>query len=255
MKKNNGHRKLKSDISKLIDKSGMHVFRHKEKDIDCYSGDASVESYKANFKRMMKRNNVPRDEWADELLDHLRGQARELIMPNEQSKILTFKKMCSKLISRFAPASETSKFVARLRARIQKEGYSILALQHWFTIIGFKACPEVKDKVRDMFLAEYFMNALIDGDQRDYVVGKDPKSMTKAASYANRYQVRQKTRALYARDKGGYAERRDHGRQIRAVNVNNNTDEGKLNHDKGNCKLQDIDNKMVSLTKKIEAVV
>ena len=42
MKKNNGHRKLKSDISKFIDKSGMHLFHHKEKDIDCYSGDASV---------------------------------------------------------------------------------------------------------------------------------------------------------------------------------------------------------------------
>ena len=176
-------------------------------------------------------------------------------MPNEQSKMLTFKEMCSKLISRFAPASEPSECVAQLHARIQKEGESILALQHWFTVIGLKAYLEVEDKVRDRFLAEYFMNALIDGDQRDYVVGKDPKSMTKAASYANRYQVRQKTRALYACDKGGYAERRDHGRQIRAVNVNNNTDERKANHDKGNCKLQDIDNKMDSLTEKVEAVV
>ena len=49
MKKNNGHRKLKSDISKFIDKSGMHLFYHKEKDIDCYSGDASVESDIANL--------------------------------------------------------------------------------------------------------------------------------------------------------------------------------------------------------------
>ena len=79
--------------------------------------------------------------------------------------------------------------------------------------------------------------------------------MTKAASYANRYQVRQKTRALYTHDKGGYAERRDHGRQIRAINFNNNTAERKANHEEGNCKLQDIDNKMVSLTEKVEAVV
>ena len=79
--------------------------------------------------------------------------------------------------------------------------------------------------------------------------------MKKAASYANRYQVRQKTGALYARDKGGYAERRDHGRQIRAINFNNSTVEREMNHDEGNCKLQDIDNKMVSSTEKIEAVV
>ena len=255
MKKNNGHRKLKSDISKFIDKSETHLFHHKEKDIVCYSGDALVESYIANFKRMMKRNNVSRDEWADELLGHLRGQARELIMPNEQSKMLTFKEMCSKLISHFAPASEPSECVAQLRARIRKEGDNILALQHWFTVIGLKAYPEVEDKERDRFVAEYFMNALTDDDQRDYVVGKNPKSMTKTASYANRFQVRQKTRALYARDKGGYAKRRDHGRQIRAVNFNNGTVEKKVNHDECNCKLQDTDNKMVSLTDKIEAVV
>ena len=42
---------------------------------------------------MIKRNNVSRDEWADELFDHLQGQAREFIMPNEQSKMLTFKEM------------------------------------------------------------------------------------------------------------------------------------------------------------------
>ena len=140
---------------------------------------------------MIKRNNVSRDEWADELLDHLRGQARELIMPNEQSKMLTFKEMCSKLISRFAPAREPSECVAQSRARIQKDGKSILALQYWFLVIGLKAYPEVENKVRNRFLAEYFMNALIDGDQKNYVVGKDPKSMTKAANYANRYQVRQ----------------------------------------------------------------
>ena len=44
----------------------MHLYHRNEKDIDCYSGDASVEPYTANFKRMMKRNNVSRDEWADE---------------------------------------------------------------------------------------------------------------------------------------------------------------------------------------------
>ena len=49
MKKNNGHRKLKSVLSKCIDKSGMHLFHQKEKYIDCYSGDALVESFIANF--------------------------------------------------------------------------------------------------------------------------------------------------------------------------------------------------------------
>ena len=120
MKKNNGLRKLKSDTSKFIAKSGMHLFHHKKKDIDCYYGDASVESYIANFKRIMKRNNVSCDEWAYELLDHLRGQAREFIMPNKQSKILIFKEMFLKLICRFAPTSEPSECVAQLRTHIQK---------------------------------------------------------------------------------------------------------------------------------------
>ena len=94
--------------------------------------------------------------------------------------------MCSKLIGRFAPASEPSERVAHLRA-CSKRRKIILALQPWFTILGLKEYSEVEEKVRDRFLAEYFMNALIDDDQRDYVVGKDPKRMTKAASYANRY--------------------------------------------------------------------
>ena len=57
---------MKFGLCKFIDKSGMHLYHRNEKDIDCYSGDASVEPYTANFKRMMKRNNVSRDEWADE---------------------------------------------------------------------------------------------------------------------------------------------------------------------------------------------
>ena len=121
-KNNNGHGKLKSGFStcKFIDKSGMHLLHRKKKNIDCYSGDASVELYIANFKRMLKRNNVSRDERADELLDHLREQARELTMPNEQSKILTFKDMCSKLICCFAPVNEPSECVAHC-ARVFKK--------------------------------------------------------------------------------------------------------------------------------------
>ena len=34
MKIYNGHRKLKSGIFKFVDKFGMHLFHHKEKDID-----------------------------------------------------------------------------------------------------------------------------------------------------------------------------------------------------------------------------
>ena len=47
--------------------------------------------------------------------------------------------------------------------------------------MGLKAYPEVKDKVRDRFLAEYFMNALIDGDQRGYVTGKKPEKHEKSS--------------------------------------------------------------------------
>ena len=132
-----------------------------------------------------------------------------------------------KLISRFAPVNESFECVVQcVRVLNKRKRVYNLAFRHWFTVIGLKT----EERVRNRFLTEYFMNALIDGDQRDYVADKDAKNMTKTTNCSNRYQVRQKIRTLYAPDKGGHAERRYLGKRIMTVNFNNSTVERKVNH-------------------------
>ena len=172
----------------------------KEIKVECYAGDGSIESYLAQFKLAARRNGWSEDEWADELTIRLRGEARELILPNDGAKVPRFEKLCKMLRERFGAMDIPALHVAQLRGRKRKEKESVPELVQWFTSVGAKAYPEETQRTRDRFLLEFFIGALTNERQRHYVRDDEPLTIAEAARSAIRWEGIHKAEEQWSKD-------------------------------------------------------
>jgi hypothetical protein len=178
-----------------------------------------------------RRNGWPRSEWADELVACLRGDAREFVLPNEDVEVPGFEELCMRLKERFDQKKLPSTYVGEMRGKQKGDKESIVQLHEWFVKMGRKAYPDESDKTRDRVLLEFFLGALTDFGQRDYVVDKEPNTMTDAVKSAIRYESLKKMKDQYRPDKESNkenVERRwngdrnrtpDRSRHVRAVHT------------------------------------
>ncbi len=156
--------------------------------VDSYAGDSAVEAYLAQFRLAAKRNRWPKEDWGEELALRLRGEARNLILPELNSVPPPFKKLAAKLKQRFGVPENPSLHVAQMRARRRKEKETIPELLQWFQTMALKAYPTEKRSTRDRVLLDLFVRALPEETQRRYVWDKEPLGMEDAAAAALRYE-------------------------------------------------------------------
>jgi hypothetical protein len=193
----------------------------KEVKVDNYAGDTSVEAYLAQFQLIAECNEWPRRTWATELAMRLRGEARNLVLPNSAAKVPSYDKLCRMLRERFGTIDAPSWYVAQLRGRRRKDKESVPELLQWMTSMGAKAYPEVDTKARMRVLTDFFVNALTDEQQGRYVLDDEPNTINEAAKSAMRYEgihrtvlMRKQQEADVVSDGG-----KGRGRYVRAVSA------------------------------------
>ena len=160
----------------------------KEVKVDNYAGDSSIEAYVAQFQLAAKKNGWPRSEWGEELALRLRGEARNIILPEIGCKPPTYDKTVQQLRERFGEPKHPSYHVAQMHARRRKDKESLPELAQWFKKMGLKAYPSEHSDTRDRILLDTFVRALPDQQQRCYVWDKEPDGLEDALAAALRYE-------------------------------------------------------------------
>ena len=84
---------LYSSQDSSSDQDNRSTLKRKEIKVDSYSGNAAIDAYLAQFQLATKRNKWSRKDWAEELALRLKGEARNLILPDSRSKVPTYKEL------------------------------------------------------------------------------------------------------------------------------------------------------------------
>ena len=161
----------------------------KEVRVDNYAGDTSVEAYLTQFQLIAEHKGLPRSQWAKELAMRLRGEARNLVLLSGcTTDMLSFEELSRRLRARFGAVDTPYYHIAQLRGRARKEKESVPELHQWVMAAGAKAYPDVEQQVRDRILTDYFVNALTDDREREYVLNDEPHTVNDAAKAALKYE-------------------------------------------------------------------
>ena len=177
-----------SEVESSRERRRHHNSSRKEVKVENYAGDSSIEAYLAQFQLAAMRNGWPRNEWGTELALRLRGEARNIILPEVSSKPPTYLKAVKQLRERFGEPKHPSYHVAQMRARRRKERESLPELAQWFKKMGLKAYPSERADTRDRILLDTFVRSLLDEQQRCYVWDKEPEGLEDALAAALRYE-------------------------------------------------------------------
>ena len=108
-------------------------------------------------------------------LARLRGEARNVILPEIGSEPPAYWKAMKQLRKRFGEPKHPSFHVAQMRGRRRKDKKNLPELAQWFKKIGLKAYPSERTDTRDRILLDTFVRALPDEQQRCYVWDKEPE--------------------------------------------------------------------------------
>ena len=162
--------------------------RRKEVKVDNFAGDSSIEAYIAQFQLAAERNGWPRHQWGIELALRLRGEARNVILPEIGKAPPTYQKAVKLLRERFGEPKHPAYHVAQIRARRRKEKESLPELAQWFKKMGLQTYPSERADTRDRILLDSFVRSLPDESQRCYVWDKEPDGLEGALAAALRYE-------------------------------------------------------------------
>ena len=95
-----------------------------------------------------------RNEWGTELALRLRGEARNIILPEVSRKPPIYLKTVKQLQERFGEPKHSSYHEAQMRARRRKDKKSLPELAQWFKKMGLKAYPSKRADTRDCILLD-----------------------------------------------------------------------------------------------------
>lgn len=172
----------------------------KEVKVDIYNGDAPIDAYVAQFRLAAQINGWPKRDWGIQLALRLRGEARNLILPEAESEPPTFDDAVFMLKHRFGETQRPAYYLTQLRARKRKEKESIPELAQWFRRMGTRAYPKEEQATRDRVLLDPFVRAFGDKQMRNYIYEKEPERLEDAVAAALRYEA-----ILHADDEPGRA--------------------------------------------------
>ena len=110
-------------------------------------------------------------------MSRLKGEARNLILPELSSTVLPFKTIVFKLKNRFVELDNLALSTALLQSKRKKEKESILELQQWLRVLGLKALPDELKVSRDRFLLDAFLHLIPDSAQKNYIWEKKPQRL------------------------------------------------------------------------------
>jgi hypothetical protein len=167
----------------------------REVPVELFSGEGatSIEAYLAQFQVAARRNGWFEDEWGEELALRLRGEARNLILPEMTSRPPAFDVSAAKLIQRFGHAEAPSIHVSAIRGKRKGAKETVPQLVQWFQSTGLKAFPTETEATRNRILVDYFIRAFLERNQREYMWDKDPTDLAAAAAAALRFEGIKKT--------------------------------------------------------------
>jgi hypothetical protein len=172
----------------------------KELTMDCFTGTSAetpVGTFLAQFKVVAKQNGWPKSQWAYELVAKLRGEARTLILPEEDSSVPTFAKVVAKLKRHFGGDDDPDVHESLLQSRRRKPKETIRELEQWMRVTGQRANPDVKNaETLDRMLKRPFIEALQDEEQRIWIKQSDAKNMSEAAKLAIRWEATHKSEQM-----------------------------------------------------------
>jgi hypothetical protein len=179
----------------------------KELSMDCFSGrssDTPVGTFLAQFKVIAKQNGWKKSQWALELVAKLRGEARRLILPEENSKIPSYKKVAKTLRKHFGGDEDPEVYEGMLQSKTRDGKETVRDLENWIMTTGRRAYPDVRDpKVLSRLLKRDFIDALPNEDQRVYVRREEPVNVEEAARAAIRWEAINKSEQMRKQVRGG----------------------------------------------------
>jgi hypothetical protein len=179
----------------------------KELTMDCFTGkstDTPVGTFLAQFKVVAKQNGWRESQWAYELVAKLRGEARALILPEEDSEVPSFKRVVKMLKRHFGGDEDPETYEGMLQAKTRESKETIRELEQWVRVTGRRAYPEITDaKALNRMLKRDFLDALPNEDQRVYVKRAEPKNLSEAARAAIRWEAINKSELVRKQLRGG----------------------------------------------------
>ena len=162
----------------------------KELTMDCFTGrstETPVGTFLAQFKVVAKQNRWRESQWAYELVAKLRGEARALILPEEDSEVPSFKRVVKMLKRHFGGDEDPETYEGMLQAKTRESKETVRELEQWVRVTGRRAYPEITDaKTLNRMLKRDFLDALPNEDQRVYVKRAEPRNLSEAARAAIR---------------------------------------------------------------------
>ncbi len=189
-----------SDVEQENNHSRRRGRQPKELSMDTFSGkseDTPVGTFLAQFRIVAKQNGWPRKQWNLELVAKLRGEARALILPDEDTKVPSFERVTKKLKKHFDGDEDPETYEEELKGKLRGPKETVRELQQWIKVTSRRAFPEItSSSVLDRMMKRTFENALTNEDQRDYVEKSEARNMSEAASAALKWEAINKNKML-----------------------------------------------------------
>lgn len=162
----------------------------KEKKPMDYPGDADVETYISQFSMIADYNGWQEEERKFHLAASLKDKARQVLPADGRLTSITYAQLCERLIKRFGPGKQAAPNVAALNSLARRSSETIRALADRARPYAKWGYPQVTDEeTRDTLLIMPFISALIDKEQRTFVLNRKPATLEEAIEAAELFEA------------------------------------------------------------------
>ena len=150
-----------------------------------YSGDAYVDKYLKQFRTRAHLAGWPKDEWGSRLLISLKGKARGIFTTSSLSDEPSVNELSTLLKKRFGGEASLQVWRATLTQRKGGERESLTELAH---LIMEAFYPERDEDTKQDLATTYFVNALLDEGQQQYIFTHEIENLEQALKLGLAYE-------------------------------------------------------------------
>jgi len=153
---------------------------------DKYDGSTCFETFLVQFDNCAQFNRWSKSEKLHYLRWILKGNAAQVLWG---AKEVSFRKLVSRLRSRFGSADMEEKFQAELQCSRRKSGESLRELAEDIRRLIMLSYPGGRSVMAERLAKEHFLTALDDPERELRVREKEPQSLDAALKAAQRLEV------------------------------------------------------------------
>lgn len=155
-----------------------------------YPGDADVETYISQFSMIADYNGWQEEERKFHLAASLKDKARQVLHADGRLTSITYAQLCERLVKRFGPGKQSAPNVAALNSLARRSSETIRALADRARPYAKWGYPQVTDEeTRDTLLIMPFISALVDKEQRTFVLNRKPATLEEAIEAAELFEA------------------------------------------------------------------